>query len=431
MNLIQHLNKIYDTKSKPFLIYQNTELKFSDIINEQQINLDIVNPGDVVALIGDFNALSISTLLRLIDLKTIIVPLTIETKNTHDYFFESALVDLVIDDGTVKRIKQKKRHSLIENLRQKSHAGLILFSTGTTGRPKAILHDMTLFLERFQTPRPTLKMINFLLFDHIGGINTLLHTIFNRGVVVAPIDRNVDSILKTCAKYKVEVLPTTPTFLRLMLLSGSVPLKIPNCLKIITYGTERMDQSTLHALCNLLPNIDFRQTYGMSELGIVRVKSKARNSLYMKIGGEGVETKIDNQILQIRSKTRMLGYLNAESPFDKNGWYDTKDIVEESDGYIKITGRTGDFINVGGLKFMASEVERIALMHPNVGLVKAYAKNNPLTGQHVEILINSIKKNKINKKVIKEHFKSHLPAHMVPKRIIIDEMKISNRYKKL
>ena len=192
-----------------------------------------------------------------------------------------------------------------------------------------------------------------------------------------------------------------------------------------------MDQATLDALCKLLPNIDFRQTYGMSELGIVRVKSKARNSLYMKIGGEGVETKIDNKVLQIRSKTRMLGYLNAKSPFDKNGWYDTKDIVDESDGYIKITGRTVDVINVGGLKFMASEVERIALMHPDVGLVKAYAKNNPLTGQHVEILINSINQNKISIETIKEHFKAHLPPHMVPKRVIFDEMKVSHRYKKI
>ena len=82
MNLIQHLSKIYDTKSKPFLIYQNTELKFSDIINEKQINLDIVKPGDVVALIGDFNPKTILILLKLIDMRVVIVPLTMETKKS-------------------------------------------------------------------------------------------------------------------------------------------------------------------------------------------------------------------------------------------------------------------------------------------------------------------------------------------------------------
>ena len=64
-----------------------------------------------------------------------------------------------------------------------------------------------------------------------------------------------------------------------------MPEKVPKYLKIITYGTERMDQPTLDALCEQLPKIDFRQTYGMTELGVVRVKSKARNSLFMKIGG--------------------------------------------------------------------------------------------------------------------------------------------------
>ena len=71
------------------------------------------------------------------------------------------------------------------------------------------------------------------------------------------------------------------------------------------------------------------------------------------------------------------------------GWYNTKDIVEERDGYYKVTGRTSEVINVGGLKFMASEVERVALQYENVELVKAEAKPNPITGQHVELTVQS------------------------------------------
>ena len=171
---------------------------------------------------GDFNPSSILTLLRLIDIGVVVVPLTVETRHEHEYFFESALVDVVIEGTEVKRRSHSQKHEFIEKLRELGNAGLVLFSTGTTGRPKAILHDLTLFLKRFETPRPTLRTINFLLFDHIGGINTLLHTLFNKGVVVAPESRTVDSILEICRKFNVDVLPTTPTFLRMMLMSGAV-----------------------------------------------------------------------------------------------------------------------------------------------------------------------------------------------------------------
>jgi len=430
MKILEKLNEIWTEIDYPFLIHNGNELKFSQIALQNPVDLSLVKEGDVVAIIGDFNPPSILTLLRLIDLGVVVVPLTVETTNEHEYFFESALVDVVIKDACVSRCSHNKRHEFIDELRSKRHAGLVLFSTGTTGRPKAILHDLTLFLKRFETPRPTMRTMNFLLFDHIGGINTLLHTLFNKGVVVAPEARTVDSVLDTCRKYNVEALPTTPTFLRLMLMSGAVPDKVPACLKVITYGTERMDQPTLDELCKLLPTVDFRQTFGMSELGIVRVKSESRDSLFMKVGGECVETRVVNNVLQIRSQSRMLGYLNAPSPFDAEGWYDTRDVVEVKDVYYKVVGRISDVINVGGLKFMASEVERVALSYPNVSLVKAYPKQNPITGQHVELLVQQASEGAVNKDSLMAFLKDKLQPHMVPKRIRVKNVSVGHRFKR-
>ncbi len=316
MKVLEKLKRRWQGIDYPFLIHSSGDLYFSKITEQKAVDLSDVKSGDVVALIGDFDPQSILTLLQLIEKNVILVPLTTATKSQHEYFLESALVDVLVEGVSVQRINHDRKNELVEKLREQQHAGLVLFSTGTTGRPKAILHDLTLFMQRFETSRPTLKTINFLLFDHIGGLNTLLHTLFNKGTVVAPKSRTVEEILATCEDHKIEVLPATPTFLRMMLMSGLVPSSVPKSLRIITYGTERMDQPTLDALCELLPDVDFRQTFGMSEMGIVRVKSEARDSLFMKVGGEGVETKVVDNVLQIRSQTRMLGYLNADSPFD-------------------------------------------------------------------------------------------------------------------
>ena len=198
MSLIEKLTQKWENSDDPFLIHPSGELSFDEVSSQEAIDLSVVKTGDVVALIGDFDPASILTLLRLIDLGVILVPLTMETAEDHEYFFESALVDVIIKEGNVRRRDHGESHQMIEELRSRGNAGLVLFSTGTTGRPKAILHDFSYFLKRFDTPRPTLRTINFLLFYHIGGINTLLHTLFNRGVVVAPADRSVEGILSSC-----------------------------------------------------------------------------------------------------------------------------------------------------------------------------------------------------------------------------------------
>ena len=429
MELFENLSTVWGDSKEPFLVGVSNPLSFMAIKNESRDHLDGIKAGDVVAVIGDFDEISISNLLAVIEIGAVVVPLSPLTRNDHDYFNVSALIDWVVEGRSALKRYHETTHPLIDKIRTSNSGGLVLFSTGTTGRPKAILHDMSVFLKRFETPRPALRTLNFLMFDHIGGINTLLHTLFNRGVVVAPSSRSVEDVLSTIKKFEVEVLPTTPTFLRMLLISGMVSRSVPECLKIVTYGTERMDEITLKELANSLPWIDFRQTFGMSELGILRVKSKARDSLYMKVGGEGVETKIVDGLLHIRSETRMLGYLNAPSPFDEDGWYNTHDQVEAQGEYIKVVGRDTEVINVGGLKFMASEIEVACLEYEGVALVKASAEQNPITGQHCEILIQ-VNEADFDLNQFREFLKVRLPQHMRPRRIAVGSIAVGHRFKR-
>ena len=259
--------------------------------------------------------------------------------------------------------------------------------------------------------------------------------LFNLGQIVSINERTVAAVAETIKDYSVELLPTTPTFLRMLSLYPGIEEKLGSSIKIISYGTERMDQPTLKRLVDQFPMVDFRQTYGMSELGILRIKSKARDSLYMSVGGEGVETKIVDHILYIKAENRMLGYLNAPSPFDDEGWYCTKDIVESfKEGFLTITGRDSDVINVGGLKFMPSEVERECLKIKNIKFSKAIGVNNPITGQFLQLnveLENDDIDHQVFKSEILDRLKVTLPKHMIPSRVQFVTQALSHRFKRL
>ena len=430
MALLQHLSKIWKQEKKPFLIHKDRKIYFKNVYGCGYENLCGIQSGDVVALIGDYDPPTIACLLKLIDLKTIIVPLTKLTTNYHDQFFDAACVDFVIQKGELFKRVHNKKNDEIDKLRKLNHAGLVAFSSGTTSYPKAILHDLSLFLSKFSEPQKSLKTINFLLFDHVGGLNTLFYSLFNKGTSVIPNDRTVESVIHACTKHEVELLPTTPTFLRMLLMSGCVPETIPSTLKIISYGTEIMDELTLKTLCELLPQVDFRQTYGVSELGVMSIKSEARSSLFFKIGGEGVETRIKNNVLQIKTAKRMVGYLNSPSPFDKSGWYDTRDIVQQKNGFFKIIGRDSEIINVSGLKFMASDVEQVVMGYKDVYFARVIPKNNPITGQHCEIKIQPVDKSLFDIKDFKIFMSKNLQSHMIPKKITLEDALIGHRMKR-
>ena len=87
-------------------------------------------------------------------------------------------------------------------------------------------------------------------------------------------------------------------------------------------------------------------------------------------------------------------------------------------------------INVGGLKFMASEVERVALKYKHVELAKVEAKTNPITGQHAELTVQSTKNNEVDKGGLKKFLSKQLPNHMMPKRIKVESVSVGHRFKR-
>ncbi|HPJ24393.1 MAG TPA: fatty acid--CoA ligase family protein, partial [Bacillota bacterium] len=280
-----------------------------------------------------------------------------------------------------------------------------------------------------------LKTIAFLLFDHIGGFNTLMYILSSAGTIVALQSRSPEETCRLIEKYQVELLPTSPSFINMILYSRVYEKYDLSSLKLVTYGTEPMPEATLKKFHSLFPNIKLKQTYGLSELGIMSSKSEGSDSLWLKVGGAGYETKIVDNKLWIMAKSAMLGYLNAPSPFDEEGWFNTGDEVEQKGDYIRFLGRDSEIINVGGEKVYPAEVESVILEVEHVKDAIVYGKQNPLLGHMVctDITLDSDYLDPSEmKKTIKKHCLERLERYKIPVKINISNKVFANdRFKRI
>lgn len=397
-----------------------------------------VVPGSVVSLEADFSPNAIGLLLALVQRACVVVPLTASVGVKKGEFRTIAQVEVSISvDGEAVRVQRTGAsvdHELLRRLREARHPGLILFSSGSTGASKAVAHDLVPLLEKFSVPRQTLRTITFLLFDHIGGINTLLYNLSNAGCVVTIEERLPDVVCAAIEKHKVQLLPTSPTFINLLLASEAYRRHDLSSLELVTYGTEPMPESTLERFHALFPKIRLLQTYGLSEIGILRSKSRASDSLWVKIGGDGFETRVVDGLLEIKAKSAMLGYLNAPSPFTEDGWFKTGDAVEVDGEYIRILGRKSELINVGGEKVYPAEVESVLQAMDGVENASVTGERNPISGQMVTAKV----KLRTNESVAEfrrrmyAHCQGKLARYKIPQKVVlVSEDMHGERFKKM
>jgi long-chain acyl-CoA synthetase len=399
-----------------------------------------VSRGAVVAIESDFSPSSVASLLALVEMDAILVPLTGTLGAKKSEFREIAEVEWSInpnddDDGSqVVRRDGSAHNKLLLELRARRHPGLVLFSSGSTGKSKAALHDLVPLLRKFEDRRRPWRTIAFLLFDHIGGFNTLFYSLSNLGCLVIVETRAPDEVCHLIDQYRVEMLPTSPTFLNLMLASCAHERHDVSSLELVTYGTEPMPEATLHRLHDALPNVQLKQTYGLSELGILRSRSRSSTSLWIKIGGEGFDTRVVHGLLEIKAESAMLGYLNAPSPFTDDGWFQTGDAVEVDAEYLRILGRESELVNVGGEKVYPAEVEGVIQSMDGVVDVLVTGDPHPLVGQVVvaQVQLSTDESLSDFRVRMRQFCRARLDAFKVPQKVVLSRDDLhGQRFKKL
>lgn len=398
-----------------------------------------VEDGSVVSIEADFSPRAVATMLALIERSCVVVPLTESVEEQKPEFREIAEVEVIveIDDDDSLRIDSTGRtvgHQLLQELRERGNPGLVLFSSGSTGKSKAAVHDLLPMLEKFKVRRHTFRAITFLLFDHIGGVNTLLYSLSNGGCIVTVPDRRPETVCEAIERHRVELLPTSPTFLNLLLVSQAYRDYDLSSLKIVTYGTEPMPEATLERIHELLPDVRLLQTYGLSEVGILRSKSKSSDSLWVKVGGEGFETRVVDGKLEIKAKSAMLGYLNAPSPFTEDGWFRTGDVVEVEGDYIRILGRDSEIINVGGEKVYPAEVEGVLESMPGVEQAVVAGEAHPLTGNIVTARVKLSTEESLGdfRRRMRAFCRERLTRFKIPQKVeLVSESMQGSRFKKM
>jgi acyl-CoA synthetase (AMP-forming)/AMP-acid ligase II len=444
LNLGWLIERFESAPEKVAFFDQNSPVTYLDLckmvtdFDTMIANLGIL-AGENVAVVGDYSPESFALLLSLARNRNIAIPLSQDSTVEIDSALKISGCNWRFEFDKKTNQPVATRHfiecesELLTEFRLTKEPGLILFSSGSSGEPKAILHNVNKVALKFVEPRDPVVAVPFLMFDHFGGFNTILAITSSLGTVVTVPDRSVKNICSAIARYNVTLLPTTPSFLNLLLATRAHDDHDLTSLQRITYGTEVMPQSTLERLRGVFPHVKLQQTYGLSELGVLSSNSREDGSLWMRLGGTGFETKVVEGVLWIKSQFAMVGYLNSPHAFDDLGWFNTQDQVEVDGEYFRILGRTTDLINVGGQKVYPAEIEEVILRLPNVVDVVVFGEASALLGQMVvaRIVLQDPEEETAVKTRVRLACREVLAAYKVPSKVLITENSLySARHKK-
>lgn len=305
----------------------------------------------------------------------------------------------------------------------------ILTTSGTTGTPKLVVHtlDGLLRTTKRSNPKGLMPVWGLLYsFDRFAGLQVLLQAIASGSrLIVPPNDASLGDQIRFMVEHGVTHLSASPTLWRRLLMApGSQDLD----LRSITLGGEIADQNVLDALSNRFPNARIAHIYASTEAGVgfsVADKKAGFPVEFIDTPTAGVELRVRNNILELRTPRQALSYLGSDKQVsDAQGWVKSGDLLERRGDRYLFVGRDDSTINVGGMKVQPEIVEQAIKSEPGIAEARVFGKDSPIAGMLVcaEICLDApVNDEKTFVKSLKNRLSNVLADHEVPVRITVVE----------
>lgn len=332
---------------------------------------------------------------------------------------------------------------------------LILYTGGTTGRPKGCmlpyrktfyntLNDHLVFgLTENDTYLCSLPLF------HSGGLNIILvPTLYAGGTVVLMkrIRGDPARILENLEKYKATAFLGVAYHAKLI---NSLPdaekrYKL-ECLRYWGFGGEPIPYSVVEALQRKWPHVAVMTCYGTTETSLAIALPPTRKSVSMfklasslgrmpagkvmfysevKVVSENGKEVGRNEVgeVLIKGPTVFSGYWEdpekTREAIDKDGWFHTGDLaLIDEDGYIYVVDRRSHIIKSGGEKISAAEVEEVISQHHKVADVAVIGAPDEKWGERPVAFIVPKEGERISYEEIRKFCEGKLAKYKIPDKI--------------
>lgn len=269
---------------------------------------------------------------------------------------------------------------------------VLLYTSGTTASPKGVPHTARRFLPNAASASadlelgPTDRITSLAPFSHLYGLFTLQIGLAAGSCAAMIPAFNPATVLDDLAELAPTALFTAPAHLAPFVANDLLGPRHFETTRLVCMSGSKVPTPLARAVDGLLGDGSVIGLWGMTELQVgafgrtddpldTRISTAGRAAAGMELrvvdsDGKGVPAGTEGE-LQARGSSTFDGYLrnpdDTEAAFTDDGWFRTGDLAEiDTAGYLRLTGRTKETINRGGVKYNPTEIEELVAAHPAV-----------------------------------------------------------------